>query len=663
MIGIGIDTGGTYTDAVIYDFDTKSVLVKGKSRTTKEELSLGICRAMDTLPQALLEQATVLSLSTTLATNACVEEKGGRAKLILLGTSEKIMQWIDAKATYGLKPEDVLCIDSEEIFEPSLGDDPQWFQQILTHRDWLRDAQALAVAEVPAMRNGAVCERYTKAHLQAEYSVPFVMANELALDLNVMERGATALLNARLLPVIEEFLLAVRQALSTRQLQVERMIVRSDGSLMSEQVAGTYPIQTILSGPASSVIGARNLAASENSLIVDMGGTTTDISIVKDGVPAMSERISIGGYQTQIRGVYIDTFGLGGDSRITVSDRRLVLHARRVQPLCVAAAEHPEIVPQLERLEAAKRVHTLPLHECLYLVKPCANPDSYTGQERQLLEQLRAHPIVLGSGELDIYNLHTERLEAEGLVMRCGLTPTDIMHIRGDFDRFDRHAAELGARYVMRNMGETDLNAFCEQVYDMVCRKLYENILKIQLTAAYPSLFAKGLDPQVEKLISMSWEHPDQRDAFFGYGFCTKATLIGIGAPTHIFLPRVAQALHTTCIIPPHAEVANAVGAITADISAQYTIRISPNYGCSGTEGYTANAAAGEKTYETLDEAIADAREEAQARAIAEARARGAMGQLTTDVQVETNSATAKYSTVVELDTFVTASATGRFYQ
>jgi N-methylhydantoinase A/oxoprolinase/acetone carboxylase beta subunit len=82
-IGIGIDTGGTCTDAVAYDFETGTVLAKGKELTTREDLSVGIGRALDALPQELIREASLISLSTTLATNACVENKGGRAKLLI----------------------------------------------------------------------------------------------------------------------------------------------------------------------------------------------------------------------------------------------------------------------------------------------------------------------------------------------------------------------------------------------------------------------------------------------------------------------------------------------------------------------------------------------------------------------------------------------------
>lgn len=99
-IGLGIDTGGTYTDAVMYDFDTKEIVCSVKAQTTKEDLSVGIGNALDGLPSDLLKKAELISLSTTLATNACVENKGGRAKLLFIGVDKKTADLVGAD--YGL---------------------------------------------------------------------------------------------------------------------------------------------------------------------------------------------------------------------------------------------------------------------------------------------------------------------------------------------------------------------------------------------------------------------------------------------------------------------------------------------------------------------------------------------------------------------------------
>ncbi|NCU27459.1 hydantoinase/oxoprolinase family protein, partial [Candidatus Nomurabacteria bacterium] len=421
-LGIGIDTGGTYTDAVIYDFDNRKVVAKGKSLTTKENLEIGIGNALDSLPADLIGQASVLSLSTTLATNASVENKGGRAKLVMIGSNRKIMEWVYAGIVYGLKDEDVFCVDTNSSFDGKIIDDPDWELITAKEDEWFSDAQALAVADVYAMRNGAVSERSAKEKLTSKYAVPLVMASELANDLNVMERGATALLNAKLLPTIEEFMEAVKAALKKRHLNIKEMIVRSDGSLMSDDMALTHPVKTILSGPAASVIGGRGLTDCSDCLIVDMGGTTTDISIVQGGEPIMTDGIRIGGFRTQVRGVFIDTFGLGGDSRITVDNGKIVLNARRVQPLCIAASMFPQITDELSALVYSNRTGTLPLYEFLYLVRKPADPRRYNTKELELIRKLDKRPLMLGGGMLDLYDIKSKRLEDEGIVMRCGLT-------------------------------------------------------------------------------------------------------------------------------------------------------------------------------------------------------------------------------------------------
>ena len=666
-LGIGIDTGGTYTDAVIYDYATKKVLAKGKSLTTKEDLSIGIGKVLDCLPLELLTQAKIIALSTTLATNACVEHKGGRAKLLLLGTSRKVLTWIDAQTSYGLKSEDVLCVNTNGSFDGSIVDEPNWDELLTQEHSWFADAQALSVAEIYASRNGAICEKNAKIKLGERYDVPIVMANELVSGLNVMERGATALLNAKLLPVIKDFMTAVSQAMKIRNLDIPAMIVRSDGSLMVDKLSCLRPVETILSGPASSVLGGRGLTDSKDCLIVDMGGTTTDISIVEEHVPAMTNGIRIGGWQTQIKGVFIDTFGLGGDSRILIKDHQIELSSRRVEPLCVAASKWPNIKKSLQTLLDSDCNDSFPLHEFLYLTHEPKDISQYNTYELALIKQLRLGPVMLGDDILDLYNLRCERLEDEGIIMRCGLTPTDIMHIKGDFSLHDKEASLLAVRYVLTILpqykdNDESLIDFCDEIYNKVCQTLYENIVRILIKNNYPKLFEKSTSEQLDFLISQSYlrraEEPS--NSFFNFSFSSCATLIGIGAPTHLFLPEVAKALGTTCIIPQHAEVANAVGAVIADISAKASVKITPNYTSSGTSGYIAFSDSGSNIFIHLEDAISYAKETASSLACTEANRRGALGELSVELQVNPNTAFAKGGIRIDLGTTVIAIASGR---
>ena len=299
---IGIDTGGTYTDAVVYDNAERRVIAKGKSPTTHDELSVGIGLALDTLPPELLHEAEFVALSTTLATNACVEGKGGRARLLMMGTSRKTLEWVGADKKYGLDYSEVLCVPEHGSSDGSAKDQPDWDQIIGQNDGFFSQAESIGVVELNAMMNGGAYENAAVDALRGKYGLPVVRANDLVRGLNIMERGATALLNARLLPVVDEFVEAVGQAMKTRGLDIPRVIVRSDGSLMAEDFAVDRPVETIMSGPAASVSGCRALTQVKNALIVDMGGTTTDISIMRGGVPQMSEGIHIGGWRTQIRG-------------------------------------------------------------------------------------------------------------------------------------------------------------------------------------------------------------------------------------------------------------------------------------------------------------------------------------------------------------------------
>ncbi len=660
--GIGIDTGGTYTDAVLYDFETRTVLAKGKSPTTRQDLSVGIGLALDALPQALLRQAEVAALSTTLATNACVENKGGRARLVMVGTTLDTLKWVGADKKYGLNYDEVLCLDTQGSFDGSRVEHPDWDAVMAENDPFLRQAEALSVVELNAMHNGGVCETAARDALKSRYHVPLVMASELVSGLNIMERGATALLNARLLPVAEQFIHAVERALTRRGLGALRVIVRSDGSLMIEEQARSRPVETILSGPAASVIGSRALTDCANALIVDMGGTTTDISILRGGAPQMTGGIRIGGWRTQIRGVFIDTFGLGGDTRVYVADHRLALDTRRVEPLCVASSRWPQIRGRLQELLEQKRSHTRPLHEFLYLVRSPEHPERYTDAERRLIDVLADGPQNIGGDALDMYRIDSERLEQEGVVMRCGLTPTDIMHINGDYTQFDAEASRLAARYFLQVLPDlTDspegMEQLCGRVYEMVKRRLFENVARVFIESTYPDICRSGLDEQLKALIRHKWERrgEPEADGFFSLKLDASAALVGIGAPIHLFLPEVAGALGVKCIVPEHSSVANAIGAVAADVAARVSVEIR-----SGQDGYTVHAPDSVACFAEYDQAVLAAVAAAKRLAEEEARRRGALGELNVEVTVDAHRARDRYGAQVDLGTTVIACASGR---
>jgi N-methylhydantoinase A/oxoprolinase/acetone carboxylase beta subunit len=147
----------------------------------------------------------------------------------------------------------------------------------------------------------------------------------------------------------------------------------------------------------------------------------------------------------------------------------------------------------------------------------------------------------------------------------------------------------------------------------------------------------------------------------FRYTFGTKAALIGIGAPTHVFLPVVAKALGTECILPENAEVANALGALKADIDAVARVEIAKALSSEGRTYYIVHAPTGSTRFDSLDEAQETAKAAAEAAATAEARARGALGELAVSTTIDRHTTLSKWGSAVELGCTAVSEATVRF--
>lgn len=664
MLSLGIDTGGTYTDAVIVDSGTGAIKAKAKSPTTKEDLSIGIKNVIGKIPADLVAAADSVTLSTTLATNACVEDKGGRAKLLLIGTTDSVLDRIDAEQKYGLKRDSILCIDSFASYNGKTVDIPDWDALYAENKEWLDDAEALAVAETYAFNTAAVRERSAKEFFEVRLGVPIVLASEIVNEVNMMERGATALLNARLLTVIDEFIDAVRTSVSPDK-HARLMIMRSDCSFMTVDKTLATPVETILSGPAASTIGGKELGMRPNCVIVDIGGTTTDVSLITEGNPKLaSEGIRIGNWKTQINGVYVDTFALGGDSTFRLENGKLTLMSRRAIPISAAAQRWPSVRNEVGRFLASKMTCFDDHQEFLCLLKEPTDLSPYSEREVWLLDLLKQGPRMIGhiciDEEVHRSRIQSDRLEAEGFIVRAALTPTDAMHVAGDYDEFDAEAATSMARCFIRSFEQAEgpsLDGFSQLAYDVFCEKLYCGIARILLSDCYPGLFANGMADQTEQLLHRIW-NGDGGNGIISAAFSTPYTLVGVGAPTHIFLPKVAEALGAPCSIPEHAEVANAIGAALAKIQASKKVSVVQIPQGESTNNFVVYAPQGRKEFMEFDEAADFAQMIAAQAAKDEARARGAQGEISISSGVSSKEIIAKDGGKVTFDIHAWATAT-----
>ncbi len=580
-IAIGIDTGGTCTDAVVYHFEQKEILASAKSPTTHSDLSKGIGAVLDKLPRDLVDQAEAVALSTTLATNACVENKGGRAKLVFFGVSPATVKRIGSEFGLSVDSDDLIFVDCKTKINGEAVIEPDWDDFKANMHEWFDDCDAVGVVEIYARKSGANYEKEAAELIESEIGIPVVCGYTLFNEYNIIKRGASALLNARLLSVIDRFLKAVNKAMQERNIEAPFVIVRSDGSLMTGEFTANRPVETLLCGPVASVMGAMELGREKNAMVVDIGGTTTDVAFVKDGVPQrVKSGVRIGNWDTFVKGLSVDTFGLGGDSGVYVDPNtdELKLEETKVMPFCMAAVEHPSILRILEREDAGKvRLNNQRKH--IYVrIHDIKDKRSYTEKEREIAAAL-AEPksLELLGAELGetVLEYHIERLLREGILIRCGVTPTDAMHYKRDFEGYDRDASVHGLN-IMARILDVEPDELADMIYDVFKRKLYVNLVRILIEDSFPDIRGAGVDDQLKAVIDNSYDlsKNDTCNDFFKVQFSTPAALIGVGAPTALFIRDVGELMGTKVVTDEFSPVANALGAAVGKVQASVTFEV-----------------------------------------------------------------------------------------
>ncbi len=624
-LGLGIDTGGTYTDSVLYNFIDEKVMARAKALTTKNNLVEGILESLGGLPASLLPEIGLVSLSTTLATNACVEGKGSRGKLILLGYDEEILRKLGNR--YGLPGiQEILMLPGSHGQQGQVLSEPDWSlleEKIMACN---MEADAFGVAEYWGIRNPAF-EQQAKDRIRALTGKPVVGAHELSTEINSLRRASTTLLNARLIPLIHSLLIAVKEGMDKMGIHAPVMVVKGDGTLMSEDFARERPVETLLSGPAASVVGGMKLSGCRDALILDIGGTTSDLAVIRNGYAILAaEGVDVAGWRTGTQAIQISTIGLGGDSQISFDkNEQITIGPRKAAPLSWAAKRWPKVLDRLKGIQAAEKWHTLSLAEFFYKVTEPNEHYVLEDEERRILKVLASGPESVEdlAEKIDSrpYFMNTEGLERQGIIGRAALTPTDLMHISGAYPAWDIEAARLGAEILAHRL-DLSLEDLSGRVFQEMERQLYMMISTYLILRNVPRL-GKDLSSDAITLLRMGFDHPHTE---FRNEIRTPLPIIGIGAPAHIFLDAVAKALGTRVILSEDAGVANAVGAITGSIIGEETVLVKPRYEVSGITSYGCHSTHAYIELEDYDEALEWAKKTAMQEALNQADAMGAIG-------------------------------------
>ena len=657
---LGIDTGGTYTDAVLFD-ERQGVIAKAKSLTTRHDLAIGVGCAMEAVLRQLPVGAAVelVSLSTTLATNALVEGHGSPVCLLLVGQPRALLERAGLGAALGQDP--AVFIDGGH----GASGDQQLPLDVEAARAAVQEhapaVSAFAIAGYFATRNNAH-ELAVRELVLEHCGLPVTCSHELASALDAPRRALTALLNARLVHLLDQLIRAVTSLLREHAIAAPLMVVKGDGSLISAAEALRRPVETILSGPAASVVGAHHLCGEDDVLVSDIGGTTTDVALLRAGRPALDPRgATVGGWRTMVEAVSVHTFGLGGDSELHIDEgASMRVGPGRAVPLSLLATQHPVVIDIL-RDALGSYVPARPRF-ALRL-----RPLSYGGGrlsrfEQEIWDRLGDGPASIASMAEDLILARAlQRLVQRGLVAVSAFTPSDASHLLGRQRDWTPQAATLGAECWIKHLSAagrsglwTDAIAFAEAVVETVT--VQTGIALVQTALAeqgMPEMGSAGGFGRRLVMDAMAGIAPT--DSLLALDLRLNRPLVGIGAPAASYYPAVAERLHTRLLVPEHAEVCNAVGAVASGVLQTVRVLItSPQQG-----RFRVHAPGGVCDFGDVEEAAAFARDAAVGEATAHALAAGAA-----DVDVHTTRKDEVAAGVEGHDMFIesviTATAAGR---
>ncbi len=535
IYGIGIDTGGTYTDAVLFDLREHQVISVSKRPTIHHRLELSIVQALDDIfPVDKVQSVRKISFSTTLATNAIAEGRMSRVGLIVIGP---------------VKPFDapVVSIRYVEGGHDHLGREikPLDVEQIVDAVGGFKGhVDAYAIAASLSIENPTHEQVAAKA-IELMDRKPVVCSSDVSSKSGIRERAATAVLHASLMPVIQEFVKQVDQLKEDRLHTAEMRIIRGDATANNLEQAVERAASTVASGPAATAYFGAKSSVAKLAMVVDIGGTTTDITFIKNGVPVISTEGSlIDQWRTHIDAVDLHTVGIGGDSLVQLNrSGQFTVGPLRVQPLAMAqgipdpsgwigADNHSRWITNVDSNGQNQPAALDPVMTHLLSEKGATPAD--------LIDQLGMSDFGL--------DRRLEDLAFRNQISAVGFTPTDALHVLGKSQLGDAAASIAGARILADLRGET-METFAKAVLEATHRKIADAILSYA--------FAKQTGNSMDAFSDM-----DQGVPLFSCRFKLEVPIVGIGAAARYLLPEVAKMLHTQAIFPSHFEVGNALGAI-----------------------------------------------------------------------------------------------------
>jgi N-methylhydantoinase A/oxoprolinase/acetone carboxylase beta subunit len=578
---LGIDAGGTYTDAVLIRDSDGTIVDSNKALTTYPDLHTGIKNVIDGLNPEYLNNTKLVSVSTTLSTNTILEGTGFPVALILIGEHPlekqlptKYIFFAAGGHNHNGEEEAFLDLEAIEKFALSVKD----------------KVSAFAISSYFSTRNPEH-ELKVKDRILELTGLPAVCGHELSQELGAYERAVTAFLNAQLIPITRQFVQSIITDIKERGINARLLMLKCDGSVVGIKDALKKPIETIFSGPAASLVGASYLSGLNTCAVIDVGGTSTDISSIYMGVPDLNDEGAIvGGWKTRVRAIRMETTATGGDSHVWIVDRQLFLGPRRVIPLAIAAVKYPNFLNNLKRTAMPAREDLGEnIQPTKFFVRSGYPAGELSRAEAEVLEVIGDEPVSVPEISILIRkDLHPQTFDSlikKRLVQAIGFTPTDALHVLGEYTAWNQEASRIGAGRLAKLMRMSP-GEFCTAVKKKVARNMALHLLSYILQGVPFSAIEKILDGN----------YPAK--------FKLEIPVVLLGGPVRAHRKELEELIDAEILVPEHAEVGNAVGALVGKGIKRVEILIRPSSLMSPDKDFLVFAPASRLRFENYTEAL-----------------------------------------------------------
>lgn len=328
-VRMGIDVGGTYTKCVAMDNETHEIIGKNQVKTThddKDGVAAGVVLSFrNCLKNFNIDPSDVVFVahSTTQATNAFIE--GDVAKVGVIGIAGGGLEGFLAKRQLALKD---IVLDEKvgrmiKVFNTFIKKKMLTDDVINQNIDELLNQGANVIVASMAFGVDSMEEEQRIHDMASKKNVPVTMASDITKLYGLTRRTRTAAINASILPKMMGTANATESSVKSAGVNVPLMIMRGDGGVMEISEMRKRPILTALSGPAASVMGSLMYLRASNAIYFEVGGTTTNIGVIKNGRPGV-DYAKIGGHDTYINSLDVRILGCAGGSMVRISDKDVV---------------------------------------------------------------------------------------------------------------------------------------------------------------------------------------------------------------------------------------------------------------------------------------------------------------------------------------------------